>query len=116
MTDGLRVRRVVVGVLAWVLFALSWWAALSRGADGVADGAVVLLLSALAALVVTSAWQRHNKSIYRRRGPRQTRGLDRRRWKHDRLGHRLDFEDDLGVALEVVVGLSADAKTYRAAP
>lgn len=116
VTDGLRVRRVLIGVLAWMLFALCWSIALSRGADGAADGAAVLLLSSLAALVITVAWQRHNKSIYRRKGPRLTQGHDRRRWKHDRLGHRLDFEDGLGVVTEVVVGSSANAKTYRAAP
>lgn len=116
MRDRLRVRRVLVGVLAWVLFALCWSVALSRGADGAADGAAVLLLSSLAALVVTVAWQRHNKSVYRRKGPRQTRRLDPRAWKHDRLGHRLDFEDGLGVVTEVIVGLNADVKTYRAAP
>jgi hypothetical protein len=116
VTDRLRLRRVIVGVLAWVLFGVSWSLALRHGDDGMADGAAVLLLSALTALVVTLGWQRHNRSIYRRRGARQSRGLDRREWKHDRLGHRLDFQDGLGVALEVVVGLKADVKTYRAAP
>ena len=116
MTDGLRVRRVLVGVLAWMLFALCWAVTLSRGVDGAADGAAVLLVSSLAALVVTVGWQRHNKSVYRRNGPRQTRGFDRRAWRHDRLGHRLDFEEGLGVVTEVVVGVSADVKTYRAAP
>lgn len=113
--DRLRVRRVLVGVLAWVLFALCWSAALRRGLDGAADGAAVLLLSSLAALVVTVGWQRHNRSIYRRRGARQSRGLDRRAWKQDRMGQRLDFGTGLDVATEVVVGLDAGVKTYRAA-
>ncbi len=116
MTDRLRVRRVLVGVLAWMLFALCWSVAFSRGVDGAANGAAVLLFSSSAALVITVGWQRHNKSVYRRKGPRRTRGFDRRAWTHDRLGHRLDFEDGLGVVTEVVVGLSGDVKTYRAAP
>lgn len=116
MTDRLRVRRVLAGVLAWALFAFCWVAALRRGVDGAFDGATVLALSSLAALVVTVAWQRHNKSVYRRKGPRQSRGLDRRRWTHDGHGHRLDFEDGLGAMSEVIVAVSADVKTYRAAP
>lgn len=116
MTDRLPVRRVLVGVLAWGLFAFCWSAALRRGVDGATDGAAVLVLSSLAALVVTVVWQRHNRSIYRRNGARQSRGLDRGTWTHDRLGRRLDFEDGLGVVSEVIVGLSADVKTYRAAP
>lgn len=116
MTDRLRVRRVLAGVLAWVLFALCWAVALSRGVDGAADGVAVLLLSSVIALVTTVAWQRHNKSLYRRRGPRRGRGLDERAWETDRFGHRLEFEDDLGVVSEVIVGLSAGVKRYRAAP
>lgn len=115
MTDRLRTRRLVAGVLAWALFAVAWSVALSRGVEGATRGAAVLLLAAVAALVLTLAWQGHNRSIYRRRGPRRTAVLETRAWEQDRLGHRLHFGDGLATAAEVVVGLSAaGVKTYRA--
>lgn len=116
MTDRLRVRRVLVGVLAWLLFGLCWSSALGRGVDGAAEGAAVLVLSSLAALVLTVAWQRHNKSIHRRKGARRACATDRRAFEHDRLGRRLDFEDRLDLVPEIVVSVSAGVKTYRGAP
>lgn len=116
MTDRLRVRRVLVGVLAWLLFAFCWSRALGRGGDGAAQGAAVLVLASLAALVLTMAWQRHNRSIHRRKGARQTCRVDRRAFEHDRLGRRLDVEDGLDVVPEVVVSVSEGVKTYRGAP
>lgn len=66
MVDGLRVRRVAVGLLAWGLFALGWLVAARGGGQDAFAGTSVLLLSALAALAVTRAWQAHNNGIYRR--------------------------------------------------
>jgi hypothetical protein len=116
-TDNLRVRRVVAGLLAWTLFVSAWSLALDRGAGGAAGGTAVLLLSALVAVVLTAAWQLHNKSIYRRKGVRRTRPLDRRRRGRHETGPRPRVDGDLLVASEVVVTLSATgAKTYRAEP
>ena len=116
MSDGLRVRRVVVGVLSWGLFALGWSVAVRPGAEDATAGAVVLLLSAVAALAVTMWWQRHNRSIYRRRGARRSSARELPAWVQDRLGQPLSFGHGVGTAAEVVVEIRGDAKTYRSAP
>ena len=115
MSDGLRTRRLVVGVLSWVVFTLGWWVAVRPGVAGAAAGAAVLLLSALAALAVTLWWQRHNRSVYRRRGARRGTRPELPAWAQDRSGRPLHFEAGVETASEVVIGLRADAKTYRSA-
>ena len=113
MSDGLRVRSVVVGVVSWALFALGWSVAVRPGVEDAAAGAAVLLLSALTALAVTVWWQRHNRSIYLRRGARRSSTRQLPAWGQDRLGRPLHFGDGVATAPEVVIGVRADAKTYR---
>lgn len=114
MVDGLRVRRVVVGVLAWAVFALGWAEAARGGGKDAFTGTSVLLLSALTALAVTRAWQAHNRAIYRRKGPRRSSPRHDGPCVQDRLGRRLELGDGLAGASEVVISSSACAKTYRA--
>lgn len=114
MVDAVRVRRVVVGALAWALFAFAWSVAAKGGARDAFAGTGVLLLSALVAAAVTLTWQEHNRAIYRRRGPRRSVRRAEQSWEQDRLGQRMDFGDGLAEASEVVVGSDAGVKTYRA--
>lgn len=115
MKDGLPARRLVVGVLSWAVFALGWAVAVRPGVAGAAAGAGLLLLSAFAALAVTLWWQRHNRSIYRRRGARRSSRPELPAWAQDRSGRPLHFEAGVETASEVVIGIRADAKTYRSA-
>lgn len=115
MVDGLRVRRVVVGVLAWAVFVLGWVVAARGDRQDAVVGTCVLLLSALAAAAVTRAWQAHNRAIYRRRGARRSSPRHDQAWERDRLGHELRFGDGLSAATEVVITSCAGVKTYRAA-
>lgn len=117
MTDGLRVRRVVAGIGAWALFAGSWvWVLRSQHHSASSDflllpGAVVVTL------VLTVAWQRHNRALYRRKGARRAVVEVAEPWTHDRLGRRLQFRGDVRGAAEVVVHVDAHGtKTYQALP
>ena len=102
-----------MGVLAWAVFALGWWVAARGGTQDAFAGTSVLVLSALAALVVTLAWQAHNKAVYRRRGARRSSPRPDQAWEQDRLGRQLHFGDGLDAATEVVVSTSAGVKSYR---
>lgn len=117
MTDGLRVRRVVAGVVAWVLFAGSWGWVLHSQRHSAGSDFLLLPGAVLVTLVLTVAWQRHNRSLYRRKGPRRAVVEVQGPWTHDRLGRRLQFQGDVRSASEVVVYLNTPGtKTYRALP
>lgn len=116
MVDGLRLRRVAVGAVAWAVFALGWAVAARGGGEDALAGTCVLLLSALVALAVTRVWQAHNRAIYRRKGARRSSPRHEQPWEQDRLGRRLHFDAGLAAAQEVVVGSSGGVKTYRATP
>lgn len=113
MSDGLRARRVVAGVLAWLLFAAAWAWVLGRPGNGVDRAALVLPGAVLLTLGITVVWQRHNRAIYRRKGPRRGVPATERRWSHDTLGRPLEFHGDPAAAEVVLEQDWRGVKIYR---
>jgi len=112
-----RLRRLaLVGVLAWVVFALAWWRVTQLQAQ--VGRPVLAALAACAVLVfsVTSWWVAHNRRIYREKGPR--RGIPSGEYDYsvDRLGRGVELLPPDIRADEVVLEVTAvGTKSYRAA-
>ncbi len=116
MVDGLRWRRLVVGVLAWLLFGACWGAVLLRQQQGLGEDLMILPVTAAVALIGTLGWQSHNRALHRRRGARRAAHVVDEPWTRDRLGRSLEFSDSAAAAREVVISLPAPRiKSYGAA-
>jgi hypothetical protein len=112
-SDPLRVRRVVYGLLAWVLLGVAWWAVLQRDPR---TWLAQLLVPAVAAVVVTAVtlfWVRHNLGIYQRKGPRRGVPAVDEPWTHDSLGRPLAFSPRLAEAPVVRLDLVDGVKRYE---
>jgi hypothetical protein len=108
----LVVRLFVVGILAWALLIAGWWITVSDG-DFV-DTRVLIALPALAVGVValTAWWVRHNRAIYRRKGPRLAAPPGTHDWRYDRLG-RLVLADEQRLRKASIVAVSVNGSFKR---
>lgn len=107
-------RLVLVGVLSWLLFGLAWWRVIRLRATVGWVTVVAVLACALVVLAVDLWWVRHNRRIYRTKGPRRGRPVVDQRYTTDRLGRPLSLPRDALAAPQVRVFLAADGtKVYR---
>lgn len=105
-----------VGLAAWALFGAGWGRVVARGVPAslpVRDGLLIAgLLLAIAA--ATGLWVRHNRAVYRRKGPRRAVPRSPGHPAHDRLGRVLHAHvDGVRGAREVVVTLGPGTKLYE---
>ena len=112
---ALRARRVVLGVISWVVLGLAWWSVLSRDARSWLPDLLVPAVTLVVIPVVTLAWVRHNLGIYQRKGPRRSALRVEAPWSQDSLGRELTFAPDVPDARVVLVELDGAVKAYRSA-
>jgi hypothetical protein len=111
----------LVAVLFWLLLVLMWLVAVRQhkaGPSNIAYSVQYLSVVAGAVLAVTMLWIRHNRSIYRRKGPREGRPEDPPRVDEDRLGRPLTWAVRGGHyqarrARHLIVDLEDGRKVYR---
>ena len=107
-------RLRLVGVGAWVVFALAWWRVVALDAM-VSSGTLLALLGA--ALLIVSVdvwWVTHNRNIYRRKGPRQARPVVSAPYVEDTIGRPIHLHPTARSAAEVSISVDADGtKVYR---
>lgn len=111
--DPLAGRRVVVGVLSWVLLLLAWVLVLQRDPRTWLYQLAVPVVTLVVVTVVTFAWVRHNLGIYVRKGPRRGLPAVDRPWTSDSLGRRLELPTDLAEARVVRLTVRGDVKAYE---
>lgn len=117
--DRARLRsagQTLAGLVGWALFGAGWGRVLGRGVPAempVRDGLLIVgLLAVIAA--VTTGWIRHNRAIYRRKGPRRAIPASPGHPTHDRLGRTLVADHAAVRAAREVVVVPGDAeKTYE---
>lgn len=110
----LRLR--LVGVGAWVVFALAWWRVVTLDAMVSVDTLAVLAGCALIIVAVDMWWVGHNRNIYRRKGPRRGRPEVAGPYTRDSIGRPLDIHVSTSDAAEVTVSVGVDGtKLYRPA-
>lgn len=114
-SDALALRRGLAGIVAWAVFAGAWVFVLRRpGAVLLTRELLVIPASAVLVASVSALWIRHNRRIYRRKGPRRGIPADSGPPVQDRLGRpvALDLSALRGVQ-EVVLETTSLGKTYR---
>ena len=106
---------MVLGVLGWALFAAGWWLTISRGRVVSSHVLLALPLAAVVVMAVTGAWIRHNRAIFRRKGPRRSIPPSDFDWRFDRLGRIVLADDErIGSARVTVVSVSDSFKRFDA--
>lgn len=117
--DRVRLRtlgQTLVGYAGWGLFGAGWGRVLARGVPAqlpVRDGLLITGLLAVIA-VATIGWIRHNRAIYRRKGPRRAVPAGPGHPTRDRLGRALVADAEaVRAAREVVVVPGEKNKTYE---
>jgi hypothetical protein len=113
--DPIARRRLVVGVLGWLAFALCWWLVLRRDPRTWWRELAVPLASLAFVGNLTLLWVRHNLSIFQRKGPRRGLPSVERPWTTDTLGRPLDIPRSVATASVVEVDVVDGDKVYRAA-
>jgi hypothetical protein len=111
----------LVGILFWLLLALMWVMAVRQhkaGASNFVYSVQYISIVTGAVLAVTLLWIRHNRSIYRRKGPREGRPEVPPRVDQDRLGRPLTWAMRGGHfqaqrARHLVVDVEDGRKVYR---
>jgi len=106
------VRLVVVGILTWALLLAGWWITVSDG--NFVDTRVLIALPVLAGVVaaLTAWWVRHNRAIYRHKGPRRAVPPGTHDWRYDRLG-RLVLADEQRLREANIVAVSVNGSFKR---
>jgi hypothetical protein len=111
--DPLGTRRVVLGVLAWLLLGLAWWLVLRRDPSSWVGDLLVPLVAALVVAPLTAAWVRHNRRIYQRKGPRRGLPAVASPWATDSLGVPLELPEPALQAGLVRLSLAGGVKRYE---
>ena len=109
-------RRVLWGVLAWLLLVVAWWDVLRRDAR---TWLPELLVPAAALVVVTAVtlfWVKHNRGIYQRKGPRKGLPAGDAPWLEDSLGRCLEFAPGIDDSRLIRLDLDGDVKRYEVGP
>lgn len=114
--DPLRVRRLVYGGIAWLLFAVTWWLVLRRNPSAWLPELAVPVVTLVVVTALTAAWVRHNLKIYQRKGPRRGLPDSKAPWRTDSLGRRLHFQRTARSASVVTVSVRGNTKHYEVAP
>ena len=105
-----------VGVASWLVFALAWWRVVHLDAQVRASVLAEVLACALLVLATDVWWVRHNRRIYRRKGPRRGVPARDRDYTVDVLGRPARLLPPTVRSREVVLSLTPDGtKVYRPA-
>ncbi len=111
--DPWGLRRIVVGVVSWVVLGLAWWAVLRRHPDSWLPDLMVPVIAALIVTPLTLAWVRHNRGIYERKGPRRGVPAVDAPWTTDSLGVPLEFSEQARHGRLVRLTLVDGVKRYE---
>jgi len=111
--DPISHRRLVVGVVSWVVLGLAWWRVLDRDPREWVYELSVPVVSLVAVTVLTLWWVRHNLGIYQRKGPRRGVPAVDAHWSHDSLGRALVLDEGVTTGRVVRVVLEGDVKRYE---
>lgn len=107
--------QVGVGLLAWALFVAGWARVLTNGLSPAGALRDFALLAGLFLVIsgTTALWIRHNRAIYRRKGPRRAPTPGPGYPARDRLGRRMLADVDAArQAGDIVVVVGARTKRY----
>lgn len=113
-SDPLRGRRLVWGVVAWLVLGLAWARVVSGQVRTWLPELAIPAIAAMIAVAITTVWVRHNLAIYQRKGPRRGLPAADERWHADSLGRRIELADDVLEANVVRIDLVGDVKRYGA--
>ena len=104
-------------LLGWPGLGWCWWLVIRDGDAPTPTMVAAPAVLAVATVVVTTWWIRHNLAIHRRKGPRRKVPVAAFPYLSDRRGRPLRLDRaHLGPAREVVVGIGPDGtKHYRPA-
>ena len=111
--DPLGTRRVLVGLVSWVVLGLAWWGVLRRDARTWLPELLVPSAALVIVTVLTLLWVRHNRGIYQRKGPRKGVPEVDAPWTADSLGRRLELPPSALDARVVRVVVDGDVKRYE---
>lgn len=104
----------MLGLASWALFALAWWRVIDLGAAVSSVTIAGVALTAVLVLVIDMWWIRHNRGIYRRKGPRRGRPQVDLAFERDSLGRTLEIPFEALTTAEVSLTVTVDGKkVYR---
>jgi len=112
-SDPIGARRLAVGVVSWVVFAVAWWLVLRRDPGSWLPDLAVPVVSVVVVTALTLLWVRHNTGIYRRKGPRRGLPAVDAPWTHDSLGRPLALSDEARSGRVVSVDVVDGMKRYE---
>jgi hypothetical protein len=111
----LPLRVVLVGLATWALFGLAWWRVIALHAQVGPNVLMAVLASALTVLSTDLWWVRHNRRIYRDKGPRRGQPARAFDYATDGLGRPVRLLVTDGCPAEVELDITpAGEKVYRA--
>ena len=115
--DTFGSRRILFGILAWLLFlaVVVRWAFVRNDSSTLVLELAIPVTMLFVVVVATETWIRHNIGIYKRKGPRRKTAVFEAPWTNDSLGRTLDIEvPQLHGASVVVVSVDSHGKKiYR---
>ncbi len=109
-----RLAHVVALLAGWLLFGWFWWHVLAT--QEIYRPGLILLLAGSAIIfpVVTLFWVKHNRRIYRAKGPRRRIRAVTEQYAHDWEGRAIVSDwSALRHARSIVVRLDAESKVYQ---
>ena len=110
-------RRILFGILAWLLFlaVVVRWAFVRNDSATLVLELAIPVTMLFVVVVATELWIRHNIGIYKRKGPRRKTAVFDAPWTSDSLGRALDIDltQLLGASVVVVSVDSQGNKIYR---
>ena len=117
-----QLLHMAIGLFFWILLLVMWGMLVTDdkvGVRNVADSIQYVGIVAAAVLAITLWWIRHNKRIYRRKGPRVGRPALAAPVDEDRLGRPVRWQVAGGAGGAAAMGhlvieLEGPAKVYSA--
>jgi hypothetical protein len=101
--------------IGWPGLAWCWWLVVADGDAPTASMVAIPVMLAALTIVVTTWWVRHNRAIYRRKGPRRAVTASATPYLTDRRARPLRYDPtQVKSAREVVVRVTAEGvKRYE---
>ncbi len=111
-----RLLHLVAVLAGWAIFILGWYKVLGRPWE--TRSLWLLIIGSLLVLpTLTFVWILHNRSIYRRKGPRTGVAVADTAYTHDWNGREIEADwSGLAGAPLVVIDREGERKVFRAAP